>query len=319
LSYLRLFSFLLLFSHPAFAQETHIILKNGDNLTVHVLEHTTEFVTIKHDSLGTLTIDTQQIESISPTETEVVSAEQVEEDTETEVVKQEVEADSGLFGTGILSDWERRFDLGIAGRAGKSKNMQINAGFTADFEDEQSRISHKTAYYRSESDGELSAHSLYSQFNKDWLQNDSEWFYFAGGKIDFDEFKDWDYRLSGNGGMGYDIYDTETFLLSGRAGLGFSQTFGGAREEFIPEGLLGIDAKWDISEVQEVKFSNTLYPNLKESSEFRNLTSLDWTLDLTAVSDVALKVGLLNEYDSATEDGISKNDFKYTVSLSWSL
>jgi hypothetical protein len=53
--------------------------------------------------------------------------------------------------------------------------------------------------------------------------------------------------------------------------------------------------------------------------EYRNLTAFDWVLDLNSYVGVALKLGLLNEYDSSTEEGISKNDFKYTVSLAWKL
>jgi len=70
---------------------------------------------------------------------------------------------------------------------------------------------------------------------------------------------------------------------------------------------------------QRIKFANTLYPSLKDTAEYRNLTSFDWLLDLNSYAGVALKVGLLNEYDSATEQGIDKNDFKYTVSLAWTL
>ncbi|MEC9313949.1 MAG: DUF481 domain-containing protein, partial [Pseudomonadota bacterium] len=227
--------------------------------------------------------------------------------------------DNGLFGTGLLTNWKRRVDLGIAGSAGKSRNHQVNLGFSADFTSDYTRISHNTAYFRAKSEDELSDHSFYSSINRDWLRPQTPWFHFAGGRVDWDEFKDWDFRLNANGGVGYEFVKTDDWLLLGRTGLGFNQTFGGEREEFTPEGLIGLETQWDMNEYQHIEFANTFYPSLRDSSEYRNLTSFDWVLDLNSFVGVALKLGLLNEYDSATEEDISKNDFRYTASLVWKL
>jgi hypothetical protein len=40
---------------------------------------------------------------------------------------------------------------------------------------------------------------------------------------------------------------------------------------------------------------------------------------MNTFEDMALIVGLSNEYDSQAEDDVENNDFKYTISLSWSL
>jgi hypothetical protein len=132
-------------------------------------------------------------------------------------------------------------------------------------------------------------------------------------------FKDYDYRINGNGGIGYTFIDNDKWQFIGRTGLGAYQTFGGERQEFTPEGLLGVEGRWTISEFQEISASNTLYPNLSTMSEYRNVTTLDWTLDLNTLAGVALKVGLYNEYDASAEDDVDENDFRYTVSLSWLL
>jgi hypothetical protein len=300
----------------SYAIQANITLDNGDQITAKVIEQDKESVTINHSVLGTLTLDKFKIVSISPTGQEIVS-EEIQPNT---VVEPEpVQTDNGLFGTGFLQNWERRLDVGLAGSAGKSSNHQINIGFTADLADDESRIAHKTAYFRAESENELSDHSFYTLINKDWLSPDTPWFTFAGARADLDEFKDWDYRLSANGGAGYEFIQSESYLLVGRTGLGFSQTFGGEREEFIPEALLGVESQWKISEKQSLKFANTLYPNLEELSDFRNLTSVDWTMSMDSFAGLALKLGLVNEYDSTTEGDVDKNDFKYTVSLAWTL
>jgi putative salt-induced outer membrane protein YdiY len=293
----------------AVASAARITLSNGDQLSGELLAESADAVTLRHAVLGEISIPRGQIAALQ--------AEAGEQPTATG--DRTAAVDSGLLGTGWLTDWQRRVEIGVTGAAGKSDNLKVNAGFKADYEDEQTRWAHQTAYYRNDSEGTLSDHSLFSTLNRDWLRPGSPWFQFAGGRFDWDEFKDWDYRLAANGGVGYEFVKTDSYRLLGRAGLGGNQTFGGTREEFTPEALLGIEVAWKISERQSFAFTNTLHPSLSESGEFRNATTLDWTLDLDQEAGLGLKIGLSNEYDSLTEDGVDKNDFKYTGSLVWSL
>jgi putative salt-induced outer membrane protein YdiY len=307
------------------AQATAVItLNNGDEITAEVTREDEINLYLSHPILGELVIPQTQIAQLTAKDDpKVVNDEVLETEEVAEVPVAEVEAkkptDNGLFGLGLLENWKRRFDLGIAGSAGRNENSQINAGFTADYEDNDTRISHKSSYYRSESNGTLSNHNFYSTLNKDWLDDETPWLVFATGRLDIDEFKDWDYRVNADAGVGYEFINSDKFLLVGKTGLGFNQTFGGEDEEFTPEGSLGVETKWKLSKFQQLKFSNTYFPHLEDFSEFRNVTNFDWTLDLNTFVGVALKLGLSNEHDSTVDDGEDKNDFKYTVSLSWTL
>ena len=42
-------------------------------------------------------------------------------------------------------------------------------------------------------------------------------------------------------------------------------------------------------------------------------------LDLDQEMGIGLRIGLSNEYDSQTDDGVDKNDFKYSGTLFWKL
>ena len=64
---------------------------------------------------------------------------------------------------------------------------------------------------------------------------------------------------------------------------------------------------------------NSFYPNVRQTGEFRNLTAVDWTLDLDKKAGFGLKIGLSNEFDSLAEEGVDRYDFKYTGSLVWKL
>ncbi|MBN45248.1 MULTISPECIES: DUF481 domain-containing protein [unclassified Methylophaga] len=301
-----------------------LILTNGDRLQGDLLERNQESLTIKHQLLGEMVINTNTVADIK-TNYEALAQQTPSEQTSAaptiepaEIAQAEPE-DNGLFGTGWLSDWERRFDLGLAGSRGKSDNSKVNVAFNADLATEKTRINSRTAYFYAKSEEETSDNSFFSSINRDWLKPTTPWFTFAGGRFDIDRFKDYDYRVNANSGFGYEFANSEDFLFVGRSGVGFNKTFGGERQEFTPEGLLGLESRWRINAAQRLALANTFYPSFDSFDAYRNVTTFDWILDLDERAGVALKVGMSNEYDSETEDDISKNDFKYTLSLSWSL
>jgi putative salt-induced outer membrane protein YdiY len=310
----------------SYAAPVTLVLTNGDRLQGDLLERNQESLTIKHQLLGEMTISTNTVSEIK---TDYEALAQQTPTTEPSTPQPYVEPaglvaaaepeDSGLFGTGWLSDWERRFDLGLTGSRGKSDNSKVNVAFNADLATDQTRINSRTAYFYAKSEDETSDNSFFTSINRDWLKPTTPWFTFAGGRLDIDRFKDYDYRVNANAGYGYEFANSEDFLFVGRSGVGFNKTFGGERQEFTPEGLLGLETRWRINAAQRLALANTFYPSFDSFDEYRNVTSFDWILDLDERAGVALKVGMTNEYDSETEDNISKNDFKYMLSLSWSL
>ena len=287
-----------------------LTLANGDRLNGTIVSATTETVILQHPLLGELVLPRANVLSVDPSS----HFEPAQDDIETDVVG----LDPGIFATGWLTDWQKKVAVGISGASGKSESLKINAGFTAAFEDESTRWSFEAAYYRNEADGTLSDNSFRTLLNRDWLRPGSPWFNFAGGRFDWDEFQDWDYRVTGNGGVGYEFVTDERYRVMGRAGLGANQTFGD-RDELTLEGLLAVDATWRISQIQSLAFTNTFHPNLEQGGEYRNLTTLDWNLDLNGAAGLGLKISLSNDYDSLAMNVPDKNDFKYTGALIWEL
>ena len=62
-----------------------------------------------------------------------------------------------------------------------------------------------------------------------------------------------------------------------------------------------------------------LYTSLEESGEYRNITNLNWKMAMGDNRNLAMKIGLSNEYDSLAAPGTETNDFKYNLSLVWAL
>jgi putative salt-induced outer membrane protein YdiY len=292
------FLFILIFSNLTTA--TEVQLGNGDILNGEVIEDEDGNITLIHPTLGKLALPFAKV--IKPEEKPAVQI-------------AEKPIDRGLLMTGLLKGWERNFQVGIKGSQGNSQNMNINAGIRFKFEDELKRWDVRMLYLLSKNEGEKSQDEFFAQFTRDFLIPDANYFYFTQGRYDIDEFQDWDYRLNFGGGIGQELVKSDDWQFNGRAGIGAKKDFGGEDSEWILEAILGIESNWAIAERQSLEFRNTLYPNLKEVGEFRNISTLNYKVGLSQLNGLDIKIGLINEYDSDASAGTDKNDFKYLLSL----
>lgn len=215
--------------------------------------------------------------------------------------------------------WKHEIEAGLNGSTGNSESMALHAGYIGRFKNADHGWKLTTAYDKAKSDGHESRNQFFADLLKDWYWNTSPWFAFTQGRYDWDEFKDWDYRLTASGGAGYKFIDNDTWQLTGRFGLGGNKTYGDLDEEFTAEAILALDGAWAISERESVDFGTTFYPSLEESGEYRNITTFNWKMSLSEHGKLAMKIGLINEYDSLAAPGTEKNDFKYNLSLTWEL
>ncbi len=285
----------LAFSQTAYSGEW--VLTNGDIIHGELIEKRDGKITIQHPVLGTIALPSSQIKHVETPPAKLA------------------DKDQGLLNTGFLANWKRSVEVGLKGSEGNSRNRHLHIGTRLKFENDQKRWDIEMAYNSSEDGGEQSRNELFAQFNRDFLIPSSTRFYFTEGRYDWDEFEDWDYRLSFGGGIGSQLIKTDDWAVNGRTGLGISKEFGGEDDEWVPEGILGIESNWAIAERHSLEFKNTLYPSLKEIGEFRNITALNWKVGLDQLNGVDFKVGLKNEFDSNTSGDSRKNDFKYHLSL----
>jgi putative salt-induced outer membrane protein YdiY len=215
--------------------------------------------------------------------------------------------------------WKHEVETGLNGATGNSESISIHVAYSGKYKDEDHGWKFITAYDKAKSDGEVSRNQFYADLLKDWYWNSSPWFAFTQGRYDWDEFKDWDYRLSGSAGAGYEFINDDSWYLVGRIGLGGNKTYGEVDKVFTREATLGLDAAWAISERESVDFKTTFYPSLEEQGEYRNITAFNWRMVMSEQINLAMKIGLLNEYDSLADPGTEKSDFKYNLSLVWGL
>ena len=282
---------LLIFPLTQAGAET-LELVNGDKLSGELIERTEDHVVLDHAVLGRVTVPTAKLESPEP-------------------------VNPGLFGTGFLRGWKRSIEMGLSGASGNSETKDLRAGVNLGYEDETRRWKFEARYLFSEQDHDTSQNNFRTILNRDFLLPNSRWFFFAGGRYDWDDFQNWEHRLTLGAGPGYEFLTSESFNLRGRIGPSLTIQRGDD-DDVKGEMLLGLEAVWRISEAQTLNLSNSIFPALSDPGEFRNVTNADWIVQLSERYRLALKLGLENDYDSSVDSDTEKNDLKYYGSLLYS-
>lgn len=213
--------------------------------------------------------------------------------------------------------WDWTANVGFNGSTGNSENFSARAALNGERNTSKYETSLAFSYIYGTSEGTKNSSRGEAAIHNDWL-TDSKWRYFAQGKYEYDEFQEWNNRISGAFGVGYELIKDDKQTLVARAGLGAYYEFGGmGEEEVIPEGLLGLDWKYKISDNAKLTATTTYYPSFDDFGEFRweNTAKLEVVMD--AESGMTLNTGFEHRHDSDPGMGVKSNDLDYYMGLGW--
>jgi hypothetical protein len=262
-------------------------------------------------------LEAAQREAASLSGGEVVTSNAgVEENT---TVQPEAEPEQPADPSSWTDGWDWKAVVGLNGASGNNENFSARAAISGERNTSKYETTLGLAYTYGTSDGTKNTSRGVAQINNDWL-TDSKWRYFAQGKYEYDEFQQWDHRLSGAVGVGYELYkDEKTTLLIGRIGVGGYYEIGNmADEEFIPEGLVGLDLKHQWTENTTIVASSTYYPSFDDFGEFRWNTNAGIEVVMDKESGMTLNAGFEHRHDSMPGANTKPNDVDYYMGLGWS-
>jgi len=295
-----------------------IKLSSGDEIIAEIIENTDTHLRVQHSVLGELTIEKTQIISFNNNES-IATEPQSEIANITSETK--IESDNGLFDRGwVFPGFDRKFTLGISGKESNSSNVDIYTAFDADYDDGYKRwdVGFRSNYSNEDRSSTDNDFRLY--VNRDWLDPISPWRYFAKAQYDWDQFKSWDYRLTGIVGPGYRLIKNERLELIGRTGLSLKKEYGSDDDDLEAELMLGFNSDWKLAKLQSVEFGTEFFSPFEDFGEIRNLSHLDWIYKLTDDDrQLSLKLSLDYEYDWNVDPGDKHDEFIYRTSLVWEL
>lgn len=295
-----------------------LTLENDDVIKGRVISTTAETATIEHAVLGMINVTLVQVKAAVVTRT-------IEEAKHIAAAQAKAVAPppppTPIPEEAKLSFWEGwtgQVEAGINGSDGNTETLNARAGVSVRRTTDAMETLASATYTYATDAGEKSKSRGELFVRNDWFFRDSPWGFFAQGRAEYDEFQDWEWRLSAFAGPTYTVLKNDRTTLILRAGAGISREFGGMDNDIIPEALAGFDFAHKFTDHQSIFVNYEYLPSLKDFPEYRMNTKAGYQITVDPETKMVLKLGIEDRYDSDPGDGRKKNDIDYFALLAWS-
>ncbi|MDX2132486.1 MAG: DUF481 domain-containing protein [Planctomycetota bacterium] len=315
--------------HAAPCVQDEVVLTSGERLRGTIRAVSDSSLTLDHAVLGTLTIPRDGVESFrrdnEPPAADA-SAPPVDPSAPAAVPTDVPppgadmppdEPDALPQPTSWLRGWKGAVNLGANGSEGNSDNLSLRGVVTAKRTTERLETTGSIGYVYAADAGTTSTSRGEAFIRNDWNIPDSRWGYFAQAKAEYDEFQDWDWRLSTSAGPSYQLVKTDSTSLRLRAGAGAAYEIGGDDEGLEPELLAGADFEHKFTERTRFFASAEFFPSLSDWPQHRANASAGLEVLLDPDSKTNLKVGVTDRYSSDPGANTRRNDVDFFVTLGW--
>lgn len=224
--------------------------------------------------------------------------------------------DESIF---TASNWDGSFSAGLNGSSGNNENFSFRAGFSMKKETLRNAAKFDVSYTYASTDGDASENEVNSSARYDWLFPDSKWRLYVTASYEYDDFQEWDHRVTFGPGIGYQaIKNDRTDLLLRIAPVLAVREFGGKDNDWRAEVNPGLDFEHKITDRQTFTTTLDFYSEIGEFENYRFIGSAGWRIDMDPEAGLFLELGIEDEYDSDPGEGFKKNDFAYYATVGWS-
>lgn len=241
--------------------------------------------------------------------------------TEADVAEADAEAADEEFEIPPPKDfwtgWTTNVELGLNGSTGNTERFNVRAGLETERLTDRMESRASLTYTLGTEEGSTTEEKFRAAVRNDWLVPASRWRYFAKASADYDDMQDYDWLLAASAGVGYEFIDTDDLLLIGRVGAGLSKKIGGDDNRLRPEGLIGGDFEYQITERSKVFATADWYPDLGDWPQYRATASGGYEVMVDPELNLSLRLGAEMKYDSSPGEGFHRADVDYFAVLVW--
>lgn len=143
------------------------------------------------------------------------------------------------------------------------------------------------------------------------------WSLFSAGQIEYDELRDYRFRVGQYAGVGYLVADATHCLFRVRAGAGANRELGvdGAENQWVPEAVFGYDLRYRFDERNALASVLDYYPRIdKLAGQFRVRARVAYEVIIDPDKGTVVRVGVQDRYDSNPGNSF-RNDLTYFVTF----
>jgi hypothetical protein len=220
---------------------------------------------------------------------------------------------TGLDAHPVDSPWTGGVDVGASGSQGNTDTFKLRAGLDVRYDDPDDVMIFNVVYILNRANqGELENKGFVLLRNEMTIDGGLAWY--AQGQLEYDEFRVIDLRIASHSGLSYVFARDATQTLKLRAGAGVAREYGGLSNDWVPEGQVGLDYEYRLTERTKFLIMADDYPDLQDFSHYRLRVRASFDILLDPQANILLRIGAFDRYDS-NPMGSKRNDLDYFVTL----
>lgn len=207
-------------------------------------------------------------------------------------------------------------ELGLNGTEGNSQTFNIRVGANAKYELPWVKHTYEALHIDNSADGVQTALNGYFDGRIIFPFGETKWSSFIHQRTEYDDFREYNSRLSADGGLAYDFWKNDGGNLQARFGLSTSRELGGPENEFVPEVTAGLDWTWKIDDRQSIVLKSDYYPSVEDFTQYRINSNASWEIIVSKAWGLSAKLSAINRYDSTPGDR-KPSDMNYAALMLW--
>ena len=152
-----------------------------------------------------------------------------------------------------------------------------------------------------------------------WIFNSTRWSHYLGGKVEYDQAKEFDSRFETNTGFAYSVLKNRSSHVKLKAGTTVSREIGIDQDEvdLSPDSLYGVSINQQVTTAHKFSTSVDYIPQWSDFRQYEVQAQANWQIVLNENRDLRLKVGARNRYESSMPIESFEKGTDYTTSLMW--
>lgn len=211
--------------------------------------------------------------------------------------------------------WSGGFEFGVNGNEGNSNVLKLRLGTFAKRHTADNIFTTDLVYGLARQGGETNENKALWNARDEVFLRGGPWGLFAATQVEYDEFRNYDYRFAGHLGFAYQFLRADHVSLRGRIGAGVSRELGETDSKWVPEGLVGLDVDWKLTSRQRFIATADYYPDLGRPDRFRVRARAAYEVLLDEKGCLTLRLGVQERFDSNPGPETKQNDLDYFTTL----
>lgn len=215
------------------------------------------------------------------------------------------------------SIWSGSLAAGLNGKSGNSQSVDMNIEMKWIRETDFSKTDLLANYFYSTNQIATVTDRFFGQARQERKIQQGRLSVFAQTAVNWDRFKNYDYRIALHTGLSYELIKEDDRFLTTRLGAGASKEVGAVIDDWIPELQLGADWERKITDTVKTYCTVDYYPSFTNFDDYRINTNAGLEFLIDWEKDINFRIFAFNRYDSTPPLGNVSSDLDYGFALAF--